>query len=70
MSETDYKALYEREKRHREEIERKYNELVSRVRPLLQTIDQMSEPARQIEGVMQEFAKLQKSESVGDGHEV
>ena len=63
MSETDYKALYEQEKHLREEAERKFNELKERVRPLIESIDKMSEPARRIEEVMQEYAKLQKAES-------
>ncbi len=62
--------MYEQEKQRREAAEQKYEELVNRVRPLLESVDRMSEPAHKIEEAMKEYAKLQKTESVGDGHEV
>ena len=70
MNEIDYRALYEQEKHHREEAERKYEDLVSRVKPLLTTLDTMAEPMKRVEKVLQELARLQKPDSIGDGHEV
>lgn len=63
MNGTDYKDLYEREVCRRLEAEQKLNELNERVKTLIETIERMSESARRIEEVMQEFAKLQKAES-------
>ncbi|GEM_PF-2879623 len=67
MSEIDYQALYEQEKRRREDVERKYDNLVTRVKPLLDTVSKMAEPARMIEEAMQELARIQRLDSGGHG---
>ncbi|HEX7724629.1 MAG TPA: hypothetical protein VF438_02750 [Candidatus Paceibacterota bacterium] len=53
MPEHDYKALYEAEKLRREKAERKYDDLVELVRPLLRTVDEMRRPLEEIQRTMQ-----------------
>lgn len=48
----NYKALYRTEQVRRLAAENKYDELVKKLRPLLQTIDEMVEPVQRIEQVM------------------
>lgn len=82
----DYKKAYEAEKRMREEVESKmrftllrYNELVELVRPLLTSIQSMTESIRHVDEIMEEYREARKRElksssgledSTGDGHEV
>lgn len=56
----NYRALYEDEQIRRLAAEHKYDKLMRRLRPLLQTINDMGEPARRIEQVMREVGSFHR----------
>jgi len=70
MDQPDYRALYEEEKRRREEVERKYDELRDRIRPLLDEIGATVASSQQLEEALGRLIQVPITDSGGDGHEV